>query len=78
MTPQELMYMPNAGQAERWLRANGKWTLTTEDILHIAAKIEESHFAELQRLEPDLAIIARCGYEISMCIEDALDTLEAK
>lgn len=78
MTPQELMDLPGAGQAERWLRANEKWELTTEDILHIAAKIEEEHFAELQRLEPDLAIIARCGYEISMCIEDALDTLEAK
>lgn len=78
MTTQELMDLPGAGQAERWLRANDKWELTTEDILHIAATIEEAHFAELQRLEPDLAIIARCGYEISMCIEDALDTLDAK
>ena len=78
MTPQELMDLPGAGQAERWLRANGKWELTTEDILHNAASIEEAHFAELQSLEPDLAIIARCGYEISMCIEYALDTLEAK
>lgn len=81
MTTQELMDLPSAGQAERWLRANGKWKLTIEDLLHIAEKHEETHFAELQKTKPDLAIIAKCGYGISACIQymlDALDTLEAK
>lgn len=81
MTPQELMDLPGAGQAERWLRANGKWKPTIRDILHIAAKHEETHFAELQKTKPDLAIIAECGYGILACIQymlNALDTLEAK
>jgi len=28
MTPQQLIDMPGAGSAERWLRKNGKWRLT--------------------------------------------------
>ncbi len=28
MTPQQLMDLPGAGSAEKWLRNNGKWRLT--------------------------------------------------
>ena len=34
MTPQELMDLPGAGQAERWLRANGKWDRTPLELLY--------------------------------------------
>jgi hypothetical protein len=31
MTPQQLIDMRGAGNAEKWLRKNGKWLLTPEE-----------------------------------------------
>lgn len=33
MTPQQLMDMPGAGNAEKWLRKSGKWELTAAETI---------------------------------------------
>ncbi len=57
MTPQQLIDMPGAGNAEKWLRKNGKWRLNAIDQLRQALITAQDTISDMQ-LAVDDAIIA--------------------
>ena len=48
MTPHDLINLPGAGNAEKWLRANGMWHITMTDTERIEWMMDNAMHVELR------------------------------